>query len=72
MASGELFTVQELAKRVDDTPASVSKHLALLRLGGITKFAIGGLHQITEPYRLTSERREIDFGYMVMRLPDAK
>jgi DNA-binding transcriptional ArsR family regulator len=72
MASGDLFTVMDLAKRVGDTPASVSKHLALLRNAGITKFAIRGLHQIADQYRLTSELREIDFGYMVMRLPDAK
>jgi DNA-binding transcriptional ArsR family regulator len=71
MVNGELFTVKGLAARIGDTPASVSKHLAILREAGITKFAIGGLHQITDQYRVEPEVRDLDFGYMVLRLPDS-
>jgi hypothetical protein len=71
MATGDLFTVKELARLVDDTEASVSKHLQVLRKAGITKFSHIRLHQIVDAYRLAPDSpREIDFGHLVAKLPD--
>jgi DNA-binding transcriptional ArsR family regulator len=72
MATGDFFTVKDLASRVDDSKANVSKHLAVLRRAGVTKFGPGHLHQISDAYRLAPNApREMDFGYLVARLPDA-
>jgi DNA-binding transcriptional ArsR family regulator len=71
MATGDLFMVKDLAALVDDTEASVSKHLEALRHAGITKFAYRRLHQIADAYRLAPDSpREIDFGFLIVRLPD--
>jgi hypothetical protein len=71
MATGDLFMVKDLAALVDDTEASVSKHLQVLRRAGVTKFGVGRLHQIADAYRLQPDSpREMDFGYIVVRLPD--
>ena len=72
MASGELFMVKDLAKRVDDTEGSVSKHLAILRRAGITTFGPGRLHRIADAYLVSpGSPREMDFGVLVARLPDS-
>jgi hypothetical protein len=71
MASGDLCTVKGLAALVRDTETNVSKHLGVLRRAGITKFGVGRLHQIADAYRLAPGVRELDLGYLVIRLPDA-
>jgi DNA-binding transcriptional ArsR family regulator len=71
LATGDSLMVKDLAVRVDETEASVSKHLEVLRNAGITKFGYRRLHQIVDAYRIAPDApREIDFGHLVARLPD--
>jgi hypothetical protein len=72
MATGEVFTVRELAKRVHDEESNISKHLATMRRAGITEFGPGRLHRLVAAYVPGQGTNQVDFGFMVIRLPSAR
>jgi DNA-binding MarR family transcriptional regulator len=63
------ITVTELAERFGTTVDSMSKHVAVLRKAGIVTFGRGHLYRIVETYFPNPEKRELNFGFLVLGFP---
>ena len=70
LSDGEARMVNEIAKIVGQKPGLVSKHLAVLRGAGLV--AVNRrLYQVPATYIAVAEKRHLDFGHCLLRLPDA-
>ena len=70
LSDGEGRMVNELAKQIGYTPAAVSKHLAMMMRAGVVVLN-RRLYQIPARYVASREKRHVDFGHCLLRLPDA-
>jgi DNA-binding MarR family transcriptional regulator len=60
--------VAELARRLRETPSSMSKHVAILRRSGIISHGTGSRdYRIPEAYQVPGERA-VDLGWALVRL----
>jgi DNA-binding transcriptional ArsR family regulator len=71
LAAGEPLMVKEIAERIKRKPSIVSKHLAVLRRSGAVVIGRGRLYQIPDHYLTSSDKRHLDFGHCLLRLPAA-
>jgi predicted transcriptional regulator len=69
-AAGEPLMVREIAQRVGCSAGLVSKHLAVLRWAGVVMMK-RRLYQIPPQYIVSTEKRHVDFGHCLLRLPKA-
>ena len=69
LSAGEPLMVKELAQRLHRSPSLVSKHLAVLRRAGAVVSGRGRLYQIPAHFLAAADKRHIDFGHCLLRLP---
>lgn len=69
LASGEPLLVNEIAARIKKSPSLVSKHLAVLRKAGLVQVGHAHCYEIPQHFPVTPEKRHVDFGHCVLRLP---
>jgi len=69
-AAGEPLMVREIAQRVGCSAGLVSKHLAVLRWAGVVMVK-RRLYQIPPQYIVSADKRHVDFGHCLLRLPAA-
>jgi len=69
LADGEPLMVKEIAERVGRKPSITSKHLAVLRGAGAVVQGRGRLYQIPPHFRVAPDKRHVDFGHCLLRLP---
>jgi DNA-binding transcriptional ArsR family regulator len=70
LSDGEGRMVNELAKQIDSTPGAVSKQLAVLQRAGLVVLN-RRLYQVPARFIASREKRHLDFGHCLLRLPDA-
>jgi DNA-binding IclR family transcriptional regulator len=68
LADGEPLMVKEIAQRLGEKPANVSNHMKMLAWAGIVRSGSGRLYRLTDTFKYAITKREIDFGYCVLRL----
>jgi DNA-binding transcriptional ArsR family regulator len=69
LSDGTPRMVNEIAKMIGQKPGLVSKHLAVLRWAGMV--AVNRrLYQVPAQYIAAAEKRHLDFGHCLLRLPD--
>lgn len=68
LARGEALPVKELAARVRCPAASVSKHMARLRMAGMVKISYGGLYKLSALAQVSPDGRRLDVGHCVLKL----
>jgi predicted transcriptional regulator len=71
LSDGQPRMVNELARMVGQKPGLVSKHLWVLRWAGMVEMN-RRLHQVPAAYIASVEKRHLDFGNCLLRLPDEK
>jgi helix-turn-helix protein len=69
-AAGEPLMVREIAQRVGCSAGLASKHLAVLRWAGVVMMK-RRLYQIPPQYIVSADKRHVDFGHCLLRLPTA-
>jgi DNA-binding transcriptional ArsR family regulator len=69
MCDGQPRMVNEIAKMIGRPPGLVSKHLAMLRSAGLV-VVNRRLYQVPAQYIAAPEKRHLDFGHCLLRLPD--
>ena len=67
LSSGEPHMVVELARKVGCTPATASKHLALMRRAGLIVLTRRN-YQIPRHFIVNPELGHLDFGHCLLRL----
>jgi DNA-binding transcriptional ArsR family regulator len=70
LSDGEPRMVNEIAKIIGQKPGLVSKHLAVLRGAGLVVLN-RRLYQVPAHYIAAADKRHLDFGHCLLRLPDA-
>lgn len=68
MANGDQVAVVELAERLGETPAGISKHMAVFRDSGMVNLGRNRLYSLGEQFIVDKEQRTVDFGWCVLRL----
>jgi DNA-binding transcriptional ArsR family regulator len=68
MIDGEPRMVMELARKLGRKPATISKHLYVLKRAGIVVFT-RRLYQLPRHFVVSAEQRHLDFGHGLLRLP---
>ena len=71
LSDGEARMVNEIAKIIGQKPGLVSKHLAVLRSAGMVVLN-RRLYQVPAAYVADAEKRHLDYGHGLLRLPDEK
>jgi DNA-binding transcriptional ArsR family regulator len=71
LGSGEPRMVKEIALKLRKSPTLVSKHLAVLRRAGVVEVGRAGVYQIPKHFVVAADKRHIDFGHCLLRLPEA-
>lgn len=71
LSLGEPLMVKELAQKLRRSPTLISKHMAVLRKAGAVEIGRGGLYQIPAHFLASTEKRHVDFGHCLLRLPCA-
>ena len=71
LASGEPRMVKEIALKLRKSPTLVSKHMAVLRRAGVVEIGRAGVYQIPKHFTIAPDKRHVDFGHCLLRLPDA-
>jgi DNA-binding transcriptional ArsR family regulator len=71
LSSGEPRMVKEIAQRLGRSPSIISKHLAVMLGAGMVATGRGRLWQIPKHFFTAPEKREVDFGHCLLRLPPA-
>ena len=71
LSDGQPRMVNEIAKMIGQKPGLVSKHLAVLRGAGMVVMN-RRLYQVPAHYIAVAEKRHLDFGHCLLRLPDEK
>ena len=69
LSSGEPRMVKELAQKLERSPSLISKHLAMLQRAGMVVTGRGRLWQIPKEFLVAPDRRQVDFGHCLLRLP---
>ena len=69
MSDGQPRMIIEIAKMIGQKPGLVSKHMAVLRATGMV-IVNRRLYQIPAQYIVAAEKRHLDFGHCLLRLPD--
>jgi DNA-binding transcriptional ArsR family regulator len=69
LSDGQPRMVNEIAKMIGQKPGLVSKHLAVLRSAGMVALN-RRLYQVPAQYIAAAEKRHLDFGHCLLRLPD--
>jgi DNA-binding transcriptional ArsR family regulator len=69
LSDGQPRMVMEIAKMIGHKPGLVSKHLAVLRSAGMVTVK-QRLYQVPAQYIAAAEKRHLDFGHCLLRLPD--
>ncbi len=69
LSDGEPRMVNEIAKIIGQSPGLVSKHLAVLRGAGLV-VVNRRLYQVPAHYIAAADKRHLDFGHCLLRLPD--
>ncbi len=69
LGSGEPRMVKEIAQKLRRSPTLVSKHMAVLRRAGVVVCGRGGLYQIPAHFVTAADKRHLDFGHCLLRLP---
>jgi DNA-binding transcriptional ArsR family regulator len=72
LASGEPRMVKEIALKLRKSPTLVSKHMAVLRRAGAVEIGRAGVYQIPKHFVVAPDKRHIDFGHCLLRMPDAE
>lgn len=72
LAAGEPLMVKEIAERIGRKPSLVSKHLGVLRRAGAVQVGHAHLYQIPKHYAAAPDKRHVDFGHFLLRLPAGK
>lgn len=70
LSSGELRMVKEIAQKLGRSPSLISKHLAMLQRAGMV-VSERRCWRVPAQFIASAERREMDFGHCVLRLPGA-
>jgi DNA-binding transcriptional ArsR family regulator len=70
LSSGEPHMVNELARKAGCTPATASKHLALLRRAGLIVLT-RRTYQIPRHFIVNAELGHLDYGHCLLRLNPA-
>ncbi len=70
LSDGQPRMVNEIAKIIGQKPGLVSKHLAVLRSAGLVVLN-RRLYQVPAAYIAAADKRHLDFGHCLLRLPDA-
>ena len=68
LGQGEALPVQELARRVGQSPAATSRHLGIMRRLGLVTTGYGRLYALAPAYQPADGANTIDFGHFVARL----
>lgn len=68
MSRGEILPRAELGRRTKQSPAMISRHLALLRRMGVVVRTYGPLHVLAPAYRPVPGATTLDFGHCLLRL----
>jgi DNA-binding transcriptional ArsR family regulator len=71
LSDGTPRMVNEIAKMIGQKPGLVSKHLAVLRGAGMVTVN-RRLYQVPAQYIAAADKRHLDFGHCLLRLPDEK
>jgi DNA-binding transcriptional ArsR family regulator len=69
LSDGQPRMVNEIAKMVGHSPGLVSKHLAVLRGAGMVVLN-RRLYQVPAQYVVAADKRHLDYGHCLLRLPD--
>lgn len=69
MSDGQPRMIIEIAKMIGQKPGLISKHMAVLRAAGMVMMK-QRLYQIPAQYIAAVEKRHLDFGHCLLRLPD--
>jgi DNA-binding transcriptional ArsR family regulator len=70
LSDGQPRMVNEIAQMVGQSPGLISKHLAVLRGAGMV-ILNRRLYQVPAHYVLAADKRHLDYGHCLLRLPDA-
>jgi DNA-binding transcriptional ArsR family regulator len=70
LSDGEARMVKEIAKIIGQSPGLVSQHLTVLRGAGLVVLN-RRLYQVPKQYVAAADKRHLDFGHCLLRLPDA-
>jgi DNA-binding transcriptional ArsR family regulator len=71
LSSGEPRMVKELAQKLGRSPSLISKHLAMLKRANMVVTGRGRLWQIPAHFIAAADKRHVDFGHCLLRLPAA-
>jgi len=71
LSDGQPRMVNEIAKMIGQKPGLVSKHLAVLRGAGMVVLN-RRLYVVPAQYIAAADKRHLDFGHCLLRLPDAE
>lgn len=71
LSDGQPRMVNEIAKMIGQSPGLVSKHLAVLRGAGMVVMS-RRLYQVPAQYIAAADKRHLDYGHCLLRLPDEK
>lgn len=69
LAAGQPLMVKEIANKLSHKPSIISKHLALMRKAGAVEIGHGRLYQIPNHFLIAADKRHVDFGHCLLRLP---
>ena len=68
LAKGEPLPVNELSRRVRCPAASVSKHMAILKLAGVVKVGYGRLYKLSPGVQAQPGAQRLDLGHCILKL----
>lgn len=68
LAKGEALPVNELARRVNCRAATVSKHMALLKVAGVVKVGYGRCYKLSSGVSVEPGGRRLDLGHCILKL----
>lgn len=71
LSDGQPRMVNEIGKIIGQKPGLVSKHLAVLRRTGLVVLN-RRLYQMPAHYIAAADKRHLEFGHCLLRLPDAE
>ncbi len=69
LSAGDPLLVKEIAERLGRSPSLISKHLAVLRRGGVVVAGRGNFYQVPKAFPVDATARRIDFGHCELRFP---
>jgi predicted transcriptional regulator len=70
LSSGEPRMVKELAQKLGRSPSLISKHMKMLERAGMAVTGRGRLWQIPKEFLTAPDKRHVDFGHCLLRLPE--